>query len=119
MMFERALAGTLPAALIVRASRERRRVAEAMPPLRATTRRPNVLDLERGADEESEAHERLQIDLAARSVFAQALPISLNDWPFYHRSQSSAFRPAEPRSSYLRQIHLQICIRSGGVASIH
>jgi len=68
-MFERADAGTFPAALIVRARRERRRVADT------TT-----------ADDYAEDR---------GSVFAQALPISLNDWPFFHRSQSSAFPPAK------------------------
>src|SRR5689334_22542297 len=57
--------------LIVRASRERRRKAGAMPPLRATT--PKI----------------------EAACLPKALPISLSDSPFFHRSQSSAFRSAD------------------------
>jgi hypothetical protein len=65
----------------VRASRERRRLAGAIPPLRATTPK---------------------IDAAC---LPKALPISLNDWPFFHRSHSSAFRSADSPGRPICDIH--------------
>jgi len=67
--------------LIVRASRERRRVAGAMPPLRTTT--PKI----------------------EAACLPKALPISLNDWPFFHRSHSSAFRSGDNPGRPLCAIH--------------